>query len=81
MNKLGRVDFVIKVYHPCDEFPNGGVMSVYLSKMNIGDKIKMEGPKGMLFYYGSGNFELRKKPITKKKVGLIAGGSGITPCY
>lgn len=56
-------------------------MSLHLSKMHIGDKIKMEGPKGLLFYQGDGNFLLRKKPIKKTKIGLIAGGTGITPCF
>ena len=56
-------------------------MSLHLSKMHIGDKINMEGPKGLLFYQGDGNFLLRKKPIKKTKIGLIAGGTGITPCF
>lgn len=81
VNERGKIEFVIKAYNPCDEFPKGGKVSVYLSNMKIGDKIKMEGPKGLLFYYGNGNFELRKKPLKKTKVGLIAGGTGITPCY
>jgi NAD(P)H-flavin reductase len=81
VNERGKVSFVIKVYAPTAEFPNGGVMSMYLSKLNVGDKIKIEGPKGLLFYHGKGNFVLKGKPISKKKIGLIAGGTGITPCY
>ena len=49
--------------------------------MKVGEKIKMEGPKGLLFYEGHGNFLLRRKPIVKRKIGLIAGGTGITPCF
>jgi len=41
----------------------------------------MEGPKGLLAYKGFGNFEIRKKPTRKSKVALIAGGTGITPCF
>lgn len=41
----------------------------------------MEGPKGLLFYLGDGDFALRKNPIKKTKIGLIAGGTGITPCF
>jgi len=42
----------------------------------------MEGPKGRLKYEGFGNFMITKKPVTgKTKIGLIAGGTGITPCY
>lgn len=80
VNERGRIEFVIKVYNPNDEFPKGGVMSMYLATLKVGDKVKMEGPKGLLFYYGFTNFELRKKPLKKTKVGLIAGGTGITPC-
>ena len=54
---------------------------MYLHKMKIGGKIKMEGPKGLLNYYGSGNFVLKKTPLKKTRVGMIAGGSGLTPCY
>jgi ferredoxin-NADP reductase len=81
VNLLGKIEFIIKLYLPCDEFPEGGKMSVYLNKLQPGDKIKMEGPKGLLNYYGSGNFVLKKTPIKKTKVGMIAGGSGLTPCY
>ena len=49
--------------------------------MRVGEKVKMEGPKGLLSYLGNGNFLIRKKPVKKTKVGLIAGGTGITPCY
>lgn len=59
VNEKGKVAFVIKVYHPNTEFPQGGAMSVYLSKLNVGDKLKIEGPKGLLFYEGSGNFKLK----------------------
>jgi NAD(P)H-flavin reductase len=42
----------------------------------------MAGPKGRLFYYGHGKFEIAKKIIEgKTKIGCISGGTGITPCY
>jgi ferredoxin-NADP reductase len=81
VNERGRVIFLIKLYLPCPEFPEGGQMSKHLQGMIVGDKIKMEGPKGLLNYLGKGNFILKKKPLIKKKIGMIAGGSGITPCY
>lgn len=56
-------------------------MSGHLNQMKVGDKIKMEGPYGQLNYQGSGNFILKKNTIKKTKIGLISGGSGITPCY
>jgi len=50
--------------------------------MKVGDHMLMEGPKGRLFYEGHGNFNIAKKPVTgKMKIGMISGGTGITPCY
>ena len=83
----GSVTFVIKIYkagvHP--KFPEGGKMSQHLDSLSIGDSIEMKGPKGHLTYLGQGNFtvKLMRKPLqsrTAKHFGLIAGGTGITPC-
>lgn len=83
---LGKVEFVIKVYkagvHP--KFPEGGKMSQHLDSLKLGDKILMKGPKGHLEWLGQGNFKV--KPLGKPKevrhcdcIGMIAGGTGITP--
>uniref|UniRef100_A0A194AM45 Uncharacterized protein n=1 Tax=Pinctada fucata TaxID=50426 RepID=A0A194AM45_PINFU len=81
------MDLVIKVYfknvHP--KFPEGGKMSQYLENMSIGDFMDVRGPNGLLMYEGRGQFKIqadKKSPaetVTAKKVGLIAGGTGITP--
>jgi len=83
ITEKGFVDFVIKVYYPLPpRFPEGGIMSQYVDNMKIGDKMLMEGPKGRLHYEGFGNFMISKKPVSgKTKIGLVAGGTGITPCY
>ncbi|XP_072915906.1 NADH-cytochrome b5 reductase 3-like isoform X2 [Hemitrygon akajei] len=83
----GYVDLVIKVYfkgvHP--KFPEGGKMSQYLENLRIQDSIDFRGPSGLLVYKGKGQFAIRpdKKSEAKikevKKVGMIAGGTGITP--
>lgn len=84
-DELGYVDFVVKVYFKLlPQFPNGGKMSQYLNGLKIGDKMSMRGPKGHLDYLGRGKFTIKKgnAPITtyrKKKLGMIAGGTGITP--
>lgn len=79
----GYVDFVIKVYrknvHP--RFPDGGVMTQYLEGLENGEHMLMEGPKGRLAYEGFGNFLITKKPIRRTRIGMVAGGTGITPCY
>merc|ERR1719233_66006 len=60
-------------------------MSQYLNDMKIGESIDMRGPSGLCIYEGNGNFSIKpdKKsaavPKFAKKVGMIAGGTGITP--
>ncbi|GHP05673.1 NADH-cytochrome b5 reductase 3 [Pycnococcus provasolii] len=86
---VGYVDFVIKVYfknvHP--KFPNGGKMSQHLESLNVGDKMIFSGPRGKITYVGNGAFHIAL-PKSKgggyekrraKRVGMIAGGTGITP--
>lgn len=60
----GYVDFVIKLYPQ-------GVMSQYLAKLKVGQRLQMKGPKGRFKY----------KPNMKRRLGMLAGGSGITPPY
>ncbi|NXH78463.1 NB5R3 reductase, partial [Hydrobates tethys] len=91
----GFVDLVVKIYfrgvHP--KFPDGGKMSQYLDSLKIGDTIDFRGPSGLLVYEGKGKAdskniskfairpEKKAEPITKKVkyVGMIAGGTGVTP--
>uniref|UniRef100_A0A8D0B9A6 NADH-cytochrome b5 reductase n=1 Tax=Salvator merianae TaxID=96440 RepID=A0A8D0B9A6_SALMN len=83
----GYADLVIKVYyqnvHP--KFPEGGKMSQYLNSMKIGDTIDFRGPNGLLVYKGLGKFSIKpdKKSEARTKfakhLGMIAGGTGITP--
>jgi ferredoxin-NADP reductase len=81
VNDKGKVEFVIKIYRPNEEFPAGGKFTPSFEKIEPGQRIKMEGPKGLLIYKGFGNFIIKKKPVKKTKIGLIAGGTGITPCF
>ncbi|NWY48634.1 NB5R2 reductase, partial [Sylvia atricapilla] len=83
----GYVDLIIKVYYKNvnPKFPEGGKMSQYLDNMKIGDTIDFRGPNGLLVYKGTGTFLIKpdKKSEAQKKfakhVGMIAGGTGITP--
>ncbi|KAB1270512.1 NADH-cytochrome b5 reductase 3 [Camelus dromedarius] len=79
--------------HP--KFPAGGKMSQYLENMKIGDTIEFRGPNGLLcgvfesqaspLLLSPGKFAIRpdkkSNPVIKtaKCVGMIAGGTGITP--
>lgn len=83
---VGEVSLVIKVYRPLQpKFPEGGKMSQYLDSLKIGDKIRMKGPKGHLTWIGKGGrftFKPLGKPVQDrqcKSLGLMAGGTGITP--
>uniref|UniRef100_A0A8D0LAY9 NADH-cytochrome b5 reductase n=1 Tax=Sphenodon punctatus TaxID=8508 RepID=A0A8D0LAY9_SPHPU len=83
----GYVDLVVKIYfrgvHP--KFPDGGKMSQYLESLKTEDTIDFRGPSGLLVYKGKGTFAIRpdkkSEPVIRKVkyVGMIAGGTGITP--
>ncbi|XP_030632383.1 NADH-cytochrome b5 reductase 1 [Chanos chanos] len=83
----GFVDLVVKIYfknvHP--KFPEGGKMSQYLDSLRVGDVVEFRGPGGLLEYKGNGLFAVqpdKKSPAemkTARTLGLIAGGTGITP--
>lgn len=77
----GFVDFVIKIYRGGihDRFPDGGKMSQRLSLLELGDYIDIMGPIGLLTYHGHGRFTHGQREYQKKKLGLVAGGTGITP--
>ena len=66
----------------------GGKMSQFLNNVSLNENIKVRGPFGKLTYLGEGNFKIltKYKPLTYrekkyKKVGMLAGGTGITPFY
>jgi len=82
LKDLGSVVFVIKMYREHPDFPGGGKFTQELEKVQVGDAILCEGPVGKLKYHGNGEFKYMAKTIPDKKwIGLIAGGTGITPCY
>jgi cytochrome-b5 reductase len=73
---VGRFDLVVKVY------PQGN-MSRHLDSLNVGDTILVQGPRGRLTYAGMGEFLIRGADGVQsrniKRVGMMAGGTGITP--
>lgn len=48
-----------------------GQMSTAMDKLTIGDSLLFKGPKGRFTY----------QPRFKKAIGMLAGGTGITPMY
>mmetsp|Transcript_26395 Transcript_26395/g.71315 ORF Transcript_26395/g.71315 Transcript_26395/m.71315 type:complete len:314 (+) Transcript_26395:53-994(+) len=78
---IGYADLVIKVYEggKIDRFPDGGKMSQYMASLKVGDKMTISGPWGMNEYKGNGLFKIGSKEKQVKHVGMMAGGTGITP--
>jgi cytochrome-b5 reductase len=76
----GYFDLVVKIYPQ-------GKMTQYLDKLSLGHAMDVSGPAGNLIYKDNGLFDIRtRKPepfVTHhvRHLGLIAGGTGITPMY
>lgn len=58
----GYFDLLVKAY------PQGNI-SKHLTSLNVGDTMKVKGPKGAMVY----------SPNMCRHIGMIAGGTGITP--
>jgi NAD(P)H-flavin reductase len=76
---VGCVKFVIKAYHPCERFPEGGKMSQYLENLKEGDYLDFRGPVGEFEYASDGDFTIDRDKMHATKFNMIAGGTGITP--
>ncbi|KAJ5834227.1 Cytochrome b5 [Penicillium robsamsonii] len=61
----GRIELVIKCY------PDGLLSGKYLAGLTVGDEVEFRGPKGSMRY---------TKGLCRK-IGMVAGGTGITPMY
>lgn len=79
----GTFTLCIKVYFPNvhPKFPDGGKMSQYMEGMAIGDMLRVKGPLGHFEYTGHGNFLFHGKSRSASKLGMICGGTGLTPAY
>ncbi|KAF8063693.1 hypothetical protein HT031_003548 [Scenedesmus sp. PABB004] len=77
----GVLDLLIKVYWGCPRFPEGGKMTQHLAAMKEGDTIDVKGPYGKFHYQGRGTYTLNRAPGVARYLSMVAGGSGVTPCY
>jgi len=84
----GFVDLVVKIYRPGTvkmpdgketNWQDGGKMGLFLDEKKPGDWIDIMGPLGVNEYLGRGMFKLPGKTFTAKHVGMMAGGTGLTP--
>ncbi|ORX83907.1 nitrate reductase [Basidiobolus meristosporus CBS 931.73] len=84
-NEPGHIDLIVKVYFPnvSAEFPCGGLMSQHLDSLQIGETVEMKGLIGHFAYNGNGLYSAHqgKAGGVVEHIGMIAGGSGITPMY
>jgi cytochrome-b5 reductase len=81
-SELGYFEFTIKVYKAgvSNIFPDGGKMSQYMESLQLGDALTIQGPFGKMQYKGRGNWKgSGKKYGERNHLGLICGGSGVTP--
>lgn len=62
---LGRLELVIRCY------PDGKLTGNYLVNLEEGDEVEFRGPKGAMRY---------RKGMSKR-IGMVAGGTGITPMF
>jgi NAD(P)H-flavin reductase len=85
------VEFIIKVYFPLPpKFPDGGKLTQHMETLKVGETLDFKGPLGHFDFDCSGVTLPRDTLSTFKNegslggsfkhLGLIAGGSGITPC-
>lgn len=77
----------IKIYYKntSHDFPDGGIFTQHLDSLKIGESIEISGPSGKTTYIGGGEFQHKTNEETQlrkaKNIGLICGGTGITPCF
>jgi len=77
--ELGYVDVIVKLYAKCEAFPAGGRMSAVLDKLQVGDTVEISGPYGLFQYHNRGIISYKRCKGKFNRIGLLAGGSGITP--
>jgi len=80
-DERGYFELVIKIY------PDGK-MSQHLKHLPLNSSVDIRGPLGRLSYKGSGTFVIKRgtedgqsvdKTVAVKHVGMISGGTGLTP--
>jgi hypothetical protein len=79
---VGHFDLVVKVYRPqLPQFPDGGIMSQHLGRMQVGDAIDVKGPLGHVHYVGKGELLLGEARHAVTSFAMLCAGTGITPIY
>lgn len=55
-DESGLMKLLVKVYKPCDNFPDGGKVSQYIDSIQIGGDLSIKYPYGKVLYEGNGKF-------------------------
>eukprot|EP00937_MAST-01D_sp_MAST-1D-sp2_P000802 g802.t1 len=88
---VGFVELLVKCYAPCARFPKGGAMSARFEALRVGDCLDFRGPKGHVRYLGGGALRVGRgyrgpgagarveRVLRARAVGMVCGGSGVTP--
>lgn len=76
---VGFIDFLIKLYLPSTTVPIGGKMTTGFHQLHLGDSVELKGPLGSFIWDGPSTALWKGIRKTVKEVGMICGGSGITP--
>ena len=75
-DELGRMRVVCKLYG------GAGKMGAFLSGLRVGDGMDVAAEaEGRLEYLGRDRFRIDGAEVTPAHVGMVAGGSGITPMF
>jgi NAD(P)H-flavin reductase len=78
----GYMDLVVKIYKAKYGFSDGGRMTAhFVDELRVGDEISITGPHGQIEYLGLGKFSFSSTTTNFDKIGMVVGGSGITPMW
>ncbi|BGP16636.1 hypothetical protein JCM10213v2_004638 [Rhodosporidiobolus nylandii] len=75
----GHLDLLIKIYFRTDAYPHGGKMTLGFEELEVGDVVEFKGPLGSFEWLGGGKCKWRGVERKVKHIGMVCGGSGITP--
>ncbi|KAN0084049.1 hypothetical protein V8E55_007553 [Tylopilus felleus] len=76
---IGFIELLIKLYLPSKNFQTGGKMTTGFHQLALGDTVQLKGPLGSFIWSGGGLANWKGSDRKVKEVGMICGGSGITP--
>ncbi|KAI0559530.1 nitrate reductase [Gracilaria domingensis] len=81
--QLGYFTLCVKVYFAAGDLqnPEGGKMSQFMECLLVGDMMSITGPCGEVHYKGHGIVSFQQREKRYRKIGLICGGTGITPAF